>query len=962
MLGKLQKLPVIVKIISSFSFIITMVIISYIYLIYSYQQGRLADTLGFAVMIIALVIIVAVTLAYLLIADLRRINTALEGEREMTERLAGENEERAEKEREAMSRQLQIYNAGPIPSSLWSHDLKPLDCNAAMVELLGMSGKEDFINRFADFNPEMQPGGRTTPEMVVYVVTEVMEKGICHYDYLFLSASGELIPGECVAKRIDLKDGSFLSVHFQDIRQRLAAEEKERKLWERVQAEQQRIEVAEESNKAKSKFLARMSHELRTPMNAILGMAELISREDISGATREQIMTIKQSGGHLLSIMNTILDISKAESGKMEIINTEYLFHSTIHDIISIVKMRMTNPDLRFAVYIQHDIPNELVGDEVKIRQILLNILSNALKYTRKGFFSLDITSQWISDDTIMLTITVKDTGIGIKQEDIGELFGEFNQFDLEKNRNIEGTGLGLTITKSLINLMQGEIQVSSVYGEGSEFMVQLPQKVSGKNSGSYAGARRDVLSARVEGITVLLYSRTPISTEYTARALKDLGVSYHIAEDDSNLHKKLLEGTWSYVFAEEDLAARAMNIVHTCELDTRVVLMTDSYTEKGGQDFLILVMPAYFISIANVLCGEDSIQFVKNQQMEHFVAPDIKVLLVDDIETNLKVGEGLLKPYGMSVSTCLSARKAIEAITTNDYDMVLMDHMMPEMDGVEAVKHIRSLAAGKYAGLPIIAMTANAIVGAREMFLQNGFSDFLSKPIETNNLNNILSRWIPKEKQQQPIFDDETEEEPAMEITIEGVDTATGITFSGGSASDYLGTLRIFYKDGSIKAKELLTCLENNDLPLYTTYVHALKSACANIGAAKLSEDAEILEDAGRNLDMGFIAEHNGGFVDRLKKLLVNIDKAIAANTEKPSGDKTIDTRELKVQLKKLKAALESFNMVAIDEASIKLQDFKHASGGIGKAVSDILQNALAGEYEQAGSQIEELEKMQGL
>jgi len=714
---------------------------------------------------------------------------------------------------------------------------------------------------------------------------------------------------------------------------------------------------AESASKAKSDFLSKMSHEIRTPMNAILGMAELILREDISDAAREQVTTIKQSGDHLLSIINNILDISKVESGKLEIINTEYLFHSTIHDVISIIKMRITNPELDFAVYMQHDIPNALVGDEVRIRQILLNILSNALKYTRKGFFSLDITSQWVSEDTIMLTIKIKDTGIGIKQQDLEKIFNEFAQFDVEKNRNVEGTGLGLAITKNLVNLMRGWIQASSKYGEGSEFIVNLPQKVSGQNAEAQTRNRCSLLASRVESKAVLLYGRTPIYTEYTARALKDLGVTYHIVEDDSDLHNKLLEKNWSYVFAEEDLVATAMHIVYTRELDTKVVLMTDSYVAKGGQDFFVLIMPAYFISIANVLCGEDSAQFVKSQQMEYFVAPDAKVLLVDDIETNLKVGEGLLKPYGMNITTCLSGREAIEAVTSEDYDLVLMDHMMPEMDGVEAVRHIRNLEDEKYANLPIVALTANAIMGAREMFLKNGFNDFLSKPIETAKLNSIMAAWIPKEKQKYAIPPHNSMTEERISIrAIEGIDTARGISFSGGSTRNYMDVLKIFQKDGTKKIKEIANCLEINDLLLYTTHVHALKSACANIGATKLSEEAKILEAAGTKRDMDFIKKHNDGFLDSLDKLLANILSAInEANSASIEGAKTLDTDLLKDHLGKLKTALNNFDVSAIDEVSLALQNFTQFSG-TGEIISDILQNAFVGKYKQAAAQIEEI------
>ena len=726
--------------------------------------------------------------------------------------------------------------------------------------------------------------------------------------------------------------------------------------------EMQRLKSeAESASKAKSDFLSKMSHEIRTPLNAILGMAELILRENLSDSAREQAITIKQSGDHLLSIINDILDLSKVESGKLELVNTVYLFHSTINDVINIIKMRQTNPELHFVVYMQHDIANELFGDEVRLRQILINILTNALKYTKKGHFSLDITGEKThasgAEGTVQLTIIIRDTGIGIKPEDKQRLFTEFAQFDLERNRDVEGTGLGLAITHNLIKLMGGEILVTSEYGKGSEFTIRLPQKL-------YEGdpefeSEYGAWPPNFEGKTVLLYCSTPIYTEYTARTLKDLKVQYCIVSGDSELHNKLLEGTWDYAFAEEELAHTAQHVVKTQGLNTKVVMMSQSYETKDGQDFSTLMMPAYLLSVVGVLSGRNMCYFATDQMLEKFTAPDAKVLLVDDIETNLKVGKGLLRQYGVRVDLCASGKEAVEAVMAVDYDLVLMDHMMPEMDGIQAVKIIRDLAVDmgqKYADLPIVALTANALVGAREMFLENGFNDFLSKPIETTKLNGILSKWVPKEKQKLPIPDDNiADEETSMEIIIEGVDTAKGISFSGGSTRDYLDTLRIFHKDGSIKAGELAACLENNDLPLYTTYVHALKSACANIGAAKLSEDAKILEDAGRNQNMDFITKHNDSFAASLKKLLADIAELTSASTEKLTHDKSIDMGELKDQIAELKTALETFNMIAIDQVSLKLQDFKHLPG-TGETVSDILQSVFAGEYEQAMAQIKGL------
>jgi len=712
---------------------------------------------------------------------------------------------------------------------------------------------------------------------------------------------------------------------------------------------------AEAASKTKSDFLSKMSHEIRTPMNAILGMAELMLREDLPDAARDQAMTIKQSGDHLLSIINDILDLSKVESGKLELVNAEYLFHSTINDVVSIIKMRMTNLDLRFAVYMQHDIPNGLFGDEVRLRQILLNVLSNALKYTKEGHFSLDVTGEKSDDgETIMLTMTIRDTGIGIKPEDMNKLFSEFAQFDLEKNRNVEGTGLGLAITHNLIKLMGGEVNVSSEYGKGTEFVIRIPQKLHLQDQDSDGGEWPPSFGDK----SVLLYGNTPIYAEYAARTLKDLEVDYQVVSDDSELHNRLLEDKWGYVFAEEGLAHTARHIVKTRGLNTKIVMMSDSYETKGDPDIAILIMPAYFLSVVNVLAGRDSNYLANNQQMGHFVAPDAKILLVDDISTNLKVGQGLLKQYGVALDMCTGGREAIEAVVAGDYDLVLMDHMMPEMDGVEAVKIIRGLAVSmgeKYANLPIVALTANAIVGAREMFLQNGFNDFLSKPIETGKLNGILAKWIPKEKQQQVSLDpDDASREASISMDIEDVDTEKGILRSGGSADSYLETLAVFRKDGLKKIDELLSCIESNNLTLYTTYVHALKSACANIGATRLSEEAKILEAAGIKQDLDFIAKNNGDFTDGLKKLIANIDAVIAANTEKPD-DETFDGEALKSLLARFKTALESFDMTAIDEVSEELQGFTKFSC-VGETLENILQDAFVGNYKQAVARIEEM------
>ncbi|GBU23579.1 aerobic respiration control sensor protein ArcB [Fibrobacteria bacterium R8-3-H12] len=385
------------------------------------------------------------------------------------------------------------------------------------------------------------------------------------------------------------------------------------------------IIATNKANKAKSNFLAKMSHEIRTPMNAINGMSELALRENLPDAAREHIVTIKQAGTNLLSIINDILDISKIESGKLEIVTSKYLFSSLINDVVSIIKTKIADSGLRFDINIDPNIPNSLLGDETRIRQALLNVLSNAVKYTKKGFISLSASAE-IKKGTVLLTINVADSGKGIKPKDLKKLFDEFVQVDMESRKSTEGTGLGLAITKNLLTAMGGDISVQSEYGKGSTFTLKLPQKISS-----------DVL--------------------------------FDSLENDSAAIK--------------------------------------------------------------------------------FNAPNARVLVVDDIEANLKVAKGLMQPYKMQIDLCQSGIEAIEMVKANSYDLVLMDQMMPEMDGVEATKLIRVMAGENphYAELPIIALTANAVSGAKEMLFSNGFSDFLSKPIDTIELNSILEKWIPKGK-----------------------------------------------------------------------------------------------------------------------------------------------------------------------------------------------------------------------
>jgi len=590
------------------------------------------------------------------------------------------------------------------------------------------------------------------------------------------------------------------------------------------------MDSLETSARYKSEFLAMMSHEIRTPMNAILGMAELAMREKELPRAQEHVLTIRKSGMNLLSIINDILDFSKIESGKMEIVPVDYHFMSLIKDVTSIIGIKAAESQLEFRVSVDNRIPPALVGDEVRIRQIILNILSNAVKYTSKGFVALTVTSNRLDEEKVNVTIEVADSGRGIKQEDIGKLFKDFVQIDLVKNKGIEGTGLGLAITRSLVKAMGGAINVRSKYGKGSVFTVVLPQKISKQ------------------------------------------------------------------------------------------------------QDFT-----------------DDTTAAV-------FTAPAVKALVVDDVQTNLVVAQGLLSFYGMEVHTCLSGAEAIEAVKAQDYDLVFMDHMMPEMDGIEAAMRIRNLGR-RYTKLPIIALTANAVSGMKQMFKRNGFNDYLSKPVDTAKLNAVLERWIPKEKQVKLSADAAaarsatvTNNPAVTEIAISGVDTAKGLSMVRGSAESYLQVLSVFYKDGQTKLAEINNALNAPDLRLYTTYVHALKSASANIGATQLSETALALETAGKEGNRAYIDEYTPRLVYDLKLVLFNLGNFLRANADKSrqSGG-AVDTDALKNTLGRLKEAVSTVAIGDIRAAMKELQPYASSDNPAAAQVDAIRQCVLGGRYDEA-------------
>ncbi|MDR1945704.1 MAG: response regulator [Desulfovibrio sp.] len=644
---------------------------------------------------------------------------------------------------------------------------------------------------------------------------------------------------------------------------------------------------ADKENKYKSDFLATVSHEIRTPLNAIIGMSELALREaPASTSLSEPLISISQAGSNLLSIINDVLDMSKINSGNFKLTLAQYSLSSLIDNVINVIRVRFYEKSIQFFVNIDSRIPNELTGDEVRIRQILFNLLTNAVKYTINGFVRFTVTGTAMDNHIILLQFKISDTGIGIKKEDMPKLFSGFTRLDAQRNRNVEGTGLGLAISKKLCAEMGGDITVSSEYGRGSSFTVVIPQK--------YSEGAQLAMVKNPDAKGVLLYGESPLFADSVSDTLRNLGVPVVDADSPDHFLRELETDRHAFAFMPVGILNRAAALVQSLQLKTCLVLMTAPGENMPFSNLPVLPMPVYAIPAANLLNGVGVRQNRNEKKIKvGFTAPDARVLIVDDINTNLKIAAGLLAPYRMKIDTCNNGDLSVEMVKNQRYDIVFMDHMMPGTDGVEATARIRALGNEYCEQVPIIALTANALAGMREMFLSKGFNDYLAKPIELTKLNALINKWIPSNKRRlsyTPASGRTPQTVMEHLCSVEGLDVEKGIIMCGGVEANYRDLLAQYCRDAETFLPTLRETLKNtadikktggihtgaSPLPwiqAFVIQVHALKSASACVGAEALSNDAMLLEKAGRDGDLELIETHLEAFIQRFSEMVARIN-----------------------------------------------------------------------------------------
>ena len=499
------------------------------------------------------------------------------------------------------------------------------------------------------------------------------------------------------------------------------------------------MELKKTSN-MKSDFLANMSHEIRTPMNAVIGMAEMALREELTPAAREYIGQIKSSGQTLLTIINDILDFSKIESGMMDISDVEYEPMSMINDVSNIVMTRIGSKELELTVDVNPDLPAGLYGDNVRIKQVMVNIANNAVKFTKEGNVHVKVDFLQTSEDMIELIVSITDTGSGIKESDMDKLFKSFQQLDSKRNRNIEGTGLGLAICKQLVTLMKGKIHVDSVYGKGSTFSFVIPQKVTN-------------LHHSVERLPENIVAVGLIQSEYIAQELaidlERLGVTYERLDSEEDL-SQVPETRAGYFFVEQPLFTEAVQYFLKLHPDINGIILTNYRSVRSYDlpNLRVVKKPLYILGLSNIFRGKEDTAAFSLMEAEDFdfVAPTAEILVVDDNAINLTVAKGLMNPLEMKIDTALSGKDAVLMVTDKRYDIIFMDHMMPEMDGIECLHAIRAQQTGLCQDVPVIALTANAGSDNQVLYKKEGFNGYLAKPISGTLLESAVLNILPKE------------------------------------------------------------------------------------------------------------------------------------------------------------------------------------------------------------------------
>lgn len=638
----------------------------------------------------------------------------------------------------------------------------------------------------------------------------------------------------------------------------------------------------EETNRRAEDFLANVSHELRTPINAVTGLTAVMLKKEENAEKRKDILSMQAAGNRLFEQIEDILDYTEVDTGKIKVTKDPYMISSVVNDIISQLSLQEKEKMPEIVIDMDAGIPAVLLGDAKKIKKILKHLIDNAIKFTPKGGIYVKI-SALMKPYGINLGIRVSDTGVGIAKEELGRIMDRFYQSSGGSNRKVGGLGLGLSIVYGMVHAMNGFMQIKSTQGVGTTVSISIPQKVVDDTPSMMVVNRRNLCLASFFSLEEV---EVPEIRNYYDQAIshmiRDLDLTLHRIANMEELHGLILRNQLTHLFIGENEYKGNPSYFEELPLSVKVIMLVgrDFIVPKGSR-IKILRKPLFCPQIVRIL-NAGILGDMDTPQEKHMICPGVRVLVVDDEPMNRIVAEGIFKTYQMIVKTAESGAKAIALCENDAFDLVFLDHMMPEMDGVETLKKLRRIYEDQRREVKVIAFTANVVSGAREMFLKEGFDDFVSKPIETVELERVLRKVLPKSSiafveeegkknaheekpmipmermANEPVFNCDSKEDKRKCLESVGIHIDTGMHYCGGDRELYKEVLTDFAGNAENKIKEIQTCFEQEDLENYCILVHALKSVAKTIGAASLSEHARQAEEASRNYDVDYVQKHN--------------------------------------------------------------------------------------------------------
>ena len=729
-----------------------------------------------------------------------------------------------------------------------------------------------------------------------------------------------------------------------------------------------KISELEEANRRTEDFLTNVSHELRTPINAVTGMTAVLLKKEEDADKRKDLLSIQTAGHRLFGQIGDILDYTEIDTGRIKVSENTYVISSLINDLIigNHLTERESMPELIFDI--DADIPAVLVGDDKKIQKILEHLIDNAFKFTKKGGIYVRVYALH-KPYGINLCIRVSDTGAGIEEVDLEKIKERFYQSDSGRNRKAGGLGLGLSIVYGMVSAMEGFIQMESTVGKGTTVFVSIPQKVADEAPVMVVENREELcLACYLRPEKYEVPEVRDYYNEMISNLVQGLEIPLHRITSIEDLGRLTSLYQLTHLFIGGEEYEENQSCFEELSPDIEVIVVADNhFAFPQGSRVKLLKKPFYSLPLVNILnAGEGEDEVLKGKRM---ICPGIRVLVVDDEPMNRMVAEEIFRDYQMSVVTAESGREAVKLCEKEDFDLIFLDHMMPEMDGVETLKRLRKIYTDTGRVLTVIAFTANAVSGAREMFLQEGFDEFVSKPVEPLEMERVLRKMLPRgsisfvdEK-----YRKQEEDDKITRLERSGIHTRSGMQYCHGDKRFYEELLAGFAKDAKQKETEINNFFLREDFENYGIKVHALKSTAKMVGADSLSENAKLAEAAAKDQDAGYIREHHEELVSEYRQVAQSIREALelvenSSMQEALENGTEISREELLKRLSELKAGLDTFEADKAEALLSEMGGVVYEGKLIGGLLSDVRQEGEDFEFTSASEKVEAfIQKVKG-